>query len=546
MDTYWPFLACRRILQQINWTAILLIILCGTPELAGECPRQCECKWKNGKESVLCPNAHMIDIPVELDAGTQVLDLTGNDVTIIPHDAFNRANLINLQKIFVAKCRLKTIERYAFRKLINLVELDLSYNLLTMIPSHTFDSTPELRELRISGNPIHRVFNDAFYHVPQLVRLEMTDCRISIIEPRAFIGLESSLEWLKIDGNKLIDISSESITNLHNLHGLELAGNPWNCSCNLRPLREWMLKENVPYGIPPVCRFPQRLTNKSWDKIELDDFACVPHALASDVKAHGVEGKNITMSCMIGGVPEPSVRWVVRNRVIANLSGNTAIPAAQGKKVYMINMQQNESNLTIVTADAQDAGIYTCAAENKAGRVEASVILAISRKSSESPLTTKVLVTSFMVVTMFVIISSLATVLVCSFRKRRKIGRWDSQRRAESYEKIEMKHGSAGNSSSKGQHENCFLKPYGENGISVVGQSTRRNGDYRNVPSEDDGTGCEDNIETSFNFPSKRANSKKWKKGNAINSPTGDINLSNARIKEDKRDLHIPRLIEFR
>lgn len=549
------------------------IIFGGIPNSLAECPRSCECKWKSGKESVSCLNVS--GVPPELDAGTQVLNLTGNEVIQIPQDAFSSANLINLQKVFIAKCRLKAIDRFAFRKLINLVELDLSYNVLTMIPSHAFDSTPELRELKLVGNPIQKIMNDAFYHVPQLIRLELSDCRISSIESRAFSGLESSLEWLKIDGNKLVDIKSSTLISLQNLHGLELAGNPWNCSCSLRPLRQWMLKENIPYGIPPICRYPARLSTKSWDKIDLDDFACVPQILAPDIRAHGVEGKNITMSCVVNGVPEPNVRWSLRNRIIANLTGNSMMPTAQGRKMYVANLQQNESNLTILTAEVQDAGIYTCAAENKAGRVEASVTLAISRKPPEGPLSTKVIIASIVVAALFVIASSLAVICICTLRKRRQIGRWNMQRRTESYEKIEMNHkpnshggisgggggggvggaggGGRGFRSPRGDGSN-FMKPYGENGISVVG-AVRRNGDYRTVPSEDDGTGYEDNVESTNSMLSnnKRDAAIKWKNVGNVKSPTGD---SQHKVKDggsrhdsprgEQTDLHIPRLIEFR
>lgn len=564
MDTN-PFRIYRT--TQIWILLATIIVLFGTKQGAfGECPRLCECKWKSGKESVLCLNANLSGVPAELDAGTQVLDLTGNELSTLTNDAFSRANLLNLQRLFVVKCRIKHIERFAFRKLINLVELDLSHNSLTMIPTQAFDATPEMRELKLVGNPIQRLGNDAFANVPQLVRLELSDCRISTVDARAFAGLEITLEWLKMNGNRIVDIAPVTLTAFQNLHGLEIAGNPWNCSCALRPLRHWMLQENIPYGDPPICRYPSRLSNKSWDRIDLDDFACVPQILAPDIRAHGVEGRNVTMSCVVSGVPEPHVRWSVRNRVIANLTGNSMMPAAQGRKMYVANLQQNESNLTILTAEVQDAGIYTCVAENKAGRVEASVTLAVSRKPPDGPLSAKMLVVTIIVAAVFVIVSSVSVICFCTLRKRRKIGRWNMQRRTESYEKIEMNHkpvmgrnsgggGGGGADVSSGAIGyksprtdcNSFMKPYGDNGISVVGQ-VRRNGDYRTVPSEDDGTGYEDNIESTTTTLSHRrmdnSSSTKWK--TIAKSPTPiDSNHRNS-PRSEQTDLHIPRLIEFR
>ncbi|XP_037902977.1 uncharacterized protein LOC119646566 isoform X2 [Hermetia illucens] len=523
----------RRQLR-LPWTivefSIIFVTLCSLPPgLMGECPRLCECKWKSGKESVLCLNANLSNIPTRLDGGTQVLDLTGNDISNIPHDAFASANLLNLQKVFLAKCRLRAIERFAFRKLNNLVELDLSYNLLTMIPSHAFDSVPELREIKLNGNPIQRIVNDAFLRVPHLIRLELSDCKINNLELRAFAGLEASLEWLKLDGNKLVEIRSDILTNFKNLHGLELARNPWNCSCNLRPLRAWMLRENVPYGVPPVCKTPGRLGGKSWEKIDLDEFACVPQIMAPDTKAHGVEGKNITMSCYVEGVPEPNVRWIVKNRVIANLTGEAILPATQGRKMYMVNLQKNSSNLTILTADVQDAGTYICAAENKAGRVEASVTLAVSRKPPEAALGAKVILLCVLIALLMVVMSSLGALCVCSLRKKRKTPRWNTPARSDSYEKIEMSR--KPNMRPFRADENGYIRPHIENGIAIV-NPTKKNGDYRNVPTDDDDTGYEDNSEgTGCSGFNKKESGAKMKPMISAKSPAETkLNI----------DLHIP------
>lgn len=511
----------------------------------------------------MCLNANLTAIPTKLDAGTQILDLKRNDIQTITNDVFNRANLLNLQKLFLTKCRLKTIERFAFRNLINLVELDLSDNLLTMIPSPAFESTPELRELKLIGNPIQRIHNDAFIKVPQLVRLELSNCHLTTVDVRAFNGLETSLEWLKLDSNKLTDIHVAALLSLQNLHGLELAGNPWNCSCSLRPLREWMLRENIPYNIPPMCQYPERLVAKTWDKIDLDEYACKPSIFPTNDRFYAVEGRNVTMSCSVGGIPEPNVRWMIRNRVIANLTGGTTATAsttvtAQGRKSY--KYQQNASNLTILTADIQDAGTYICAAENKAGKVEVSVTLAVSKKPSETILSTKVILASVIAFVFFVIATVLVVIGVCTLKRRKKLGRWNTQGRTDSYEKIELNNKPNYNASKSPRGDrSTFMKTYAENGIAVVGQ-VRRNGDYRNVPSEDDGTDCfEDNAESNNATISniKIDDSLNWnaatvalsvsrsaKKDNTVSNQTDGVNMKPLQLTDS--DLHIPRLIELR
>lgn len=519
-------------------TAILLAQPTRITAAQTECPRLCECKWKSGKESVLCLNANLTGLPPALDAGTQVLDLTGNEVATILPDAFARANLLNLQKLFLAKCRLRSIDRFAFRKLINLVELDLSYNVLTMIPTHAFDSTPEMRELKIAGNPIQVISNDAFFNVPQLVRLELSDCRLTRIEERAFVGLEMSLEWLKLDGNRLVDVSSSTLTSLHNLHGLELAGNPWNCTCSLRPLRQWMLLENIPYGIPPVCKSPMRLSTKSWDKIELDDFACAPQIVALHPTFSGVEGRNVTLICAGSGSPDPQFAWATRNRVIANVTEGSQYPALTGKgrKLYIANRNYSQIQLTIVNVELHDAGVFVCSAENRAGKEESGVTLSVQRKPPESMVSQKMLFAGAISAAVLAVLSICLVVCLCSARKKRQI-RWNKQhQRSESYEKIEMSSNSEGNNrgASELRGECSYAsKPYAENGISVVG---RKNGSYRTVPNDDDGTGYEDNIEGSL----EPLRAKK-KQPPRVKETSFQIGVP----KTEATDLHIPRLIDF-
>ncbi|XP_044749067.1 uncharacterized protein LOC123309846 [Coccinella septempunctata] len=474
------------------------------------CPSLCECKWKSGKETVICLNANLSHVPLHLDSGTQVINLTGNNFPVLKDEEFSRAGLLNLQKIFLSRCRLRALQQYAFKNLKNLVELDLSVNFLSAIPSHTFDSIYELRELKLTDNPIQRLTNEAFISVPQLMRLELNDCKITEVEPRAFVGLERSLEWLKLDGNKLTGIEAASLTRLENLHGLELAGNSWNCSCALRPLRDWMLRANVPFGVPPLCSSPSRLKGKSWEKLDLDEFACVPEIAPSDTVTHGVEGKNVTITCRIAGIPEPNVRWTLRNKLIANLTGPSY---ANGKKMYVMQVQNDSSDLTIFSADVQDAGVYVCSAENKAGRVEASVTLAVSRRPPDQTISVKVLLLSASVGIMMVITLCSVSLCLCS---RKKTGKWRTREcaREENYEKIELNH--------KVSDKNGGVQK-GE--ISVV---NRRNGDYSVVPAADTDQELEDEETSTLDIASR---SSQWDKEKKWGSPD---NLQNM-------DMQIPR-----
>lgn len=442
-----------------------LIMLCIAPPTSPtECPRTCECKWKSGKESVICSNANFSTVPPNLDSGTQILDLTENHIANLKNQEFSKAGLVNLQKIFLVKCRLKVIEKDAFQNLINLVELDLSANLLGAVPSNSFSSTPELRELKLSSNPIYSLTAKAFRAVPQLVRLEMSDCKITRIELQAFFGLEATLEWLRLDNNKLSHVDSLAFASLSNLHGLELVGNPWNCSCNLRGFREWMLQQNVPYDIPPSCHSPARLQGKSWKFLDLEEFACPPRIYATAARARGVEGENVTLSCSVEGIPRPQVKWAVKNRPI-----NHTFTALAGRKMLVANDREAASELLIRGVEPQDAGSYTCAAENKAGKSEAVVLLVVAKKSSDIKFSTTVLLVSVLLGVTLTFLCCLLTACVVSARKKR-LAKWHNSecRREDNYEKIEMK---------------PKLGPRSVNG--GVAREEGKNGEYCVVPATD-------------------------------------------------------------
>ncbi|KAL1122089.1 hypothetical protein AAG570_003495 [Ranatra chinensis] len=451
-------------MQLVHLVVLSAVIV---PQIPGDCPPQCDCKWKSGKESVICINGNLTRVPAQLDSGTQLLDLTGNQLTAITRDALSTAGLLNLQKVYLAKCRIKLLDRYAFRKLINLVELDLSYNAISAVPSHIFDSISELRELKLSGNPIQRILNEAFVNVPQLVKLELSDCKLGTIEPRAFSGLEHTLEWLKLDKNKISEVRPSTLTSLLSLHGLELANNPWNCSCGLRPLRQWMLSQNIPSGVPAACRSPPRLAGRTWDRLHDDEFACAPTVSPAPgaERVEASEGSNATMACQVTGSPEPAVKWIWKNRPIANVS------SPNHKKMYLLHYGESRSSLTILSVEPSDAGVYLCSGANKAGRAEANVTLSVAKRAADSRLPGgRVLLAVVVVASVF---GAASCLLYCLLSQPRKEPRGSALNRQESYEKIEM------NKKTETRYSD----------VSVLSKVHPKMNEYRGVPSGEEADG---------------------------------------------------------
>lgn len=490
---------------------------------SADCPRHCECKWRSGKESALCARASLVSVPPRLDPTTQLLDLSENRLPALRDDVFKSAGLLNLQRLYIPGCSLRNIRQHAFRALVNLVELDLSRNRLDSIPSQSFDSIRELRELRLGGNPIAKIGDESFIALPHLVRLSLSSCKISEIDPRGFTGLESSLEYLELSKNKLQVLHVAVLAPLRTLKGLELASNPWECTCALRPLRDWMIRKNVPATVVPDCALPPRLMTQSWDRLDLEDFACQPEVSALVSHFQGLEGDAVTLVCRVTGVPAPRVRWVRAGRLLGNSTTNV-----NSGRAFMLRSEGQTSNLTIKSADIQDSGSYTCNAENRAGKAEVILSLAVEKKPESKSFGGRALMAGMAVSAVIVLSSCLIGLCAYETRKKRQLDRWNEQivatnNREESYEKIDAN-----------------IKNSAEVPRVIPSDSSRKRGDYRNVPlhdPEDDYDGYargeqRDERERS-NTPPLEAG---WRRVEFESS-------GNRAIPE--RDLHIPRFSDY-
>ena len=339
-------------------------------------------------------------LPSNVDPETQVLDLSGSNLQILPREAFMRATLLNLQKIYLVNCRIGMVDQTALRGLSNLVELDLSDNMLTNVPSEAFRDVTSLRELRLSANPIQKIDDGAFELLPGLVKLDLTDCRIEVLAPHAFQGLDQ-LSHLRLGGNHLTELKPRLMASLTRLHGIELHNNPWVCDCRLRPVRDWQQQYNVPSPVAAVCASPARLVGRALSEMSLDEFACPPEAVVSSGHPRVIEavaGQNATLSCRMAAVPEAEITWLWRGRPLANSSGDASgfgvalapdaltSPAALGVAAGQTNRAiivleegafDKISHLILSPVRETDAGEFVCVAANQAGLAKINLTLRV-------------------------------------------------------------------------------------------------------------------------------------------------------------------------
>ena len=86
-----------------------------------------------------------------------------------------------------------------------------------------------------------------------------------------------------------------------------------------------------------------------------------PRFEASPANKTCVQGENVTLTCNVSGIPLPEVTWTFEGR------GGTANSFVGDLELY--NVQNTEQ------------GIYTCVAENEAGKIEGKVFLTVDGMS---------------------------------------------------------------------------------------------------------------------------------------------------------------------
>lgn len=174
--------------MQISFWHLCSIMVLHVVNEVSACSVSCTCKWKNGKRTAECSGKTLPEIPDTIDPETQVLDFSENNLGKLTRELFVKKQLVNLQRLYLSKCRIKTIHKDTFKGLTNLVEMDLSSNFLESVPTMAFSNCPSLMKLTLSSNPIKDVKRLAFNHLSYLNTLELSSCEIADIQEGAFQG----------------------------------------------------------------------------------------------------------------------------------------------------------------------------------------------------------------------------------------------------------------------------------------------------------------------------------------------------------------------
>ncbi|KAI1234763.1 hypothetical protein IHE44_0003141 [Lamprotornis superbus] len=139
------------------------------------------------------------------------------------------------------------------------MRLHLNNNELKILRADTFLGIENLEYLQADYNLIKFIERGAFNKLHKLKVLILNDNLISFLPDNIFRF--ASLTHLDIRGNRIQKLPYIGVLeHIGRIVELQLEDNPWNCTCDLLPLKAWL--ENMPYNIyigEAICETPSDL-----------------------------------------------------------------------------------------------------------------------------------------------------------------------------------------------------------------------------------------------------------------------------------------------
>lgn len=339
--------------------------------------------------------------------------MEGNPLRELPKSLFQKANLINLQKIYMTNCSLHRLDPTAFQGLVLLIELDLSHNLLKGLEPGTFEGNIRIRKLWLSHNPIKALTGFSFPVIKHLRLLDLSHCQLKRLDRATFMQL-TDLEVLHLNDNHFKRLDKRIFTPIKGIKSLTLERNPWLCDCRLQDFWNWLMA-NMLFNHPTACDRPVKLQGVPWDQLSRGALACPPEVLVPEPMVTMSTGDVVRLACLVTSSPGTKLSWVRSGVVIGNNTRSPGQSSKQGHQYFTIREGSSDSdlvkaslrhknvvtsvidgsepkphifvpshvgkkwfNLTIDNVNPSGSGGYTCVAQNEGGVAEGNVTVVYS------------------------------------------------------------------------------------------------------------------------------------------------------------------------
>ncbi|CAN9499340.1 unnamed protein product [Ophioblennius macclurei] len=329
------------------------------------CPELCSCQDKFSHQFADCAYKDLLEVPVGLPSNVTTVSLSANKIKFLKSKTF--INITQVTSLWLAHNELVTIETDTLAPLIQLRNLDISHNKIVNFPWEDLYNLTGLQLLKMNNNEMVNLPKDAFSTLKEL-------------------------RSLRINNNKFTTIVQGTFSALALSH-LQIFNNPFDCSCSLEWLRDWIAttKISVPEMTSILCDTPENLKGMMVTNIPKLDCEAPAVTITSQPNIEDSnldEGIVVILNCVTKGSPTPQVSWEV---TVGNQNYVFPLPSTVEMNDKPINDKSTSDrflvfrngSLIIPRLSKKENGNYSCSAVNDLGKAESGVRVVLTGKPKQ-------------------------------------------------------------------------------------------------------------------------------------------------------------------
>ncbi|XP_061091805.1 SLIT and NTRK-like protein 1 [Conger conger] len=281
------------------------------------CPRSCSCKLLEPRQwlRINC-DSKKIETLADLKPkplNVHELNLRDNSIT-----AVGKNQLYGLQKLNLLDLganNIKLVENNTFQNLTELRWLYMDKNYLDTLYMEMFVGLQTLEYLSLEYNDIHLIVAGTFNPMPNLRVLFLNNNLLKSLPMNVFLGV--SMSQISLHNNYFTFLPVANILDqLVSIIKIDLHGNPWDCSCNIVPLKQWAEKLGSEVIVSDLqCESPEEFWKRDFRSIG-NDVLCpllygkiVPTSLSKNTSADAgthsnsyLEPSRVSISVLVPGL----------------------------------------------------------------------------------------------------------------------------------------------------------------------------------------------------------------------------------------------------
>ncbi|KAL8581014.1 hypothetical protein ACOMHN_048048 [Nucella lapillus] len=210
-----------------------------------------------------------------------------------------------------------------------------------------FQGLPNLHELYLSDLALGNLDLGLFSGLDSLMALDLSNNEIkdvptSVASPSFLRNLQS----LDLSYNQLSFLSNNTAPLLRRVTRVVLAGNPWDCTCEL----QWMQRFTA-HIFPAhqgshavTCQTPEAVSSRALALLRRDQLICVaPQIVNCDPVDPQPQGVSFHVKCTLTGTPFPFVSWKTAD-------GTVTIGSSRGQMSPYLDVQGDKVTLTLLAS----------------------------------------------------------------------------------------------------------------------------------------------------------------------------------------------------